>query len=380
MDFNFATAGRILFGPGRFTELGQIVAGFGPTVMIVAGGHAAELPGLDSLGAERNLVRTAGEPTIPQVTEAVAAARALRPDVIVAVGGGSAIDTAKSVGILARNHGDIMDHIEVVGRGIPLEPVSIPVIACPTTSGAGAEVTANSPIISPEHGVKASLRSPAMLPTVALVDPELALSSPPSVTASSGFDALTQCIEPYVSGKANVLTDQLAAEGIRRGATGLRAAWTDGSDLAARTDMSICSLFGGLSLANAKLGAVHGLAAPVGGMTGAAHGQVCAAMLASATRVNVAAMRDRQPGNPALAKYLEVARLLTGDPDASMADGIEWLAGIVADLQVPGLAALGLRDSQVEEAAEGALRASSMKGNPIQLSHHEVVEIIESSM
>lgn len=380
MDFNFATAGRILFGPGRFAELGQIVAGFGPTVMIVAGGHAAELPGLDSLGEERNLVRTAGEPTISQVTEAVAAARALSPDVIVAVGGGSAIDTAKSVGILARNQGDIMDHIEVVGRGIPLEPVSIPVIACPTTSGAGAEVTANSPIISPEHGVKASLRSPAMLPAVALVDPELTLSSPPSVTASSGFDALTQCIEPYVSGQATVLTDQLAAEGIRRGATGLRAAWTDGADLAARTDMSICSLFGGLSLANAKLGAVHGLAAPVGGMTGAAHGQVCAAMLAAATRVNVTAMTERQSGNPALAKYLQVARLLTGDPSASVADGIEWLAGIVADLQVPGLAALGLRDSQVEEAAEGALRASSMKGNPIVLSHHEVVEIIESSM
>ncbi|MCI1748643.1 MAG: iron-containing alcohol dehydrogenase [Acidipropionibacterium sp.] len=380
MEFTFATAGRIVFGPGRFADLPDLVSGFGARVMIVAGGHAAALPGLDVLGSERVLVRTSGEPSIPQVAEALEVAREFGPDVIVAVGGGSAIDTAKSVGILSRNRGDIMDHIEVVGRGVPLEPASIPVIACPTTSGAGAEVTANSPIVSPEHGVKASLRSPAMLPAIALVDPELTLSSPPAVTASSGFDALTQCIEPYISVKANVLTDQFAAEGIRRAASGLRRAWTDGSDLAARTDMSICSLFGGLSLANAKLGAVHGLAAPIGGMTGGAHGEICAAMLAGATRVNVETMTRRDPGNPALARCDRVAQLLTGRPDARAADGVEWLSRIVADLQVPGLAALGLQRSQIDEAADAAMRASSMKGNPIALNHDEVVEIIELSL
>ncbi len=379
MEFDFATAGRIVFGPGRFKELPALVSGFGAKVMIVAGGHAANLPGLDLLGAERVLVRTSGEPSIPQVEEAVATARRFAPDVIVAVGGGSAIDTAKSVGILARNKGDILDHIEVVGRGLPLEPVTIPVIACPTTSGAGAEVTANSPIISPEHGVKASLRSPAMLPAVALIDPELTVSGPRAVTASSGFDALTQCIEPFVSVKANVLTDQIAAEGMRRAASGLRRAWQDGSDIAARTDMSLCSLFGGLSLANAKLGAVHGLAAPVGGMTGGAHGEICAAMLAGATKVNVQSMIRRDFDNPALARYDRVAQILTGRHDAKAADGVEWLARIVEDLQVPGLSALGLKRSQIDEAAEAAMRASSMKGNPIVLNHDEVVEIIELS-
>ncbi len=379
MEFDFATAGRIVFGPGRFKELPAMVSGFGAKVMIVAGGHAANLPGLDLLGAERVLVRTSGEPSIPQVEEAVATARRFAPDVIVAVGGGSAIDTAKSVGILARNKGDILDHIEVVGRGLPLEPVTIPVIACPTTSGAGAEVTANSPIISPEHGVKASLRSPAMLPAVALIDPELTVSGPRAVTASSGFDALTQCIEPFVSVKANVLTDQIAAEGMRRAASGLRRAWQDGSDIAARTDMSLCSLFGGLSLANAKLGAVHGLAAPVGGMTGGAHGEICAAMLAGATKVNVQSMIRRDFDNPALARYDRVAQILTGRHDAKAADGVEWLARIVEDLQVPGLSALGLKRSQIDEAAEAAMRASSMKGNPIVLNHDEVVEIIELS-
>lgn len=380
MEFDFATAGRIVFGPGRFAALPAIVSGFGPRVMIVAGGHAANLPGLDLLGSERLVVRTSGEPSIPQVSQAVDSARQFKPDVIVAVGGGSAIDTAKSVGVLSRNSGDILDHIEVVGRGMALKPETIPVVACPTTSGAGAEVTANSPIISPEHGVKASLRSPAMLPAIALVDPELTVSGPAAVTASSGFDALTQCIEPFVSVKANVLTDQIAAEGMRRAASGLRRAWTDGADIEARTDMSLCSLFGGLSLANAKLGAVHGLAAPIGGMTGGAHGEICAAMLAAATRVNVQSMIRRDFDNPALARYDTVAKLLTGRPEARAADGVEWLARIVADLRVPGLAALGLRRSQVDEAAEAAMRASSMKGNPIVLTHDEVAEIIETSM
>ncbi|MDN6512020.1 MAG: iron-containing alcohol dehydrogenase [Acidipropionibacterium jensenii] len=325
-------------------------------------------------------MRTSGEPSIPQVSQAVDSARQFKPDVIVAVGGGSAIDTAKSVGVLSRNSGDILDHIEVVGRGMALKPETIPVVACPTTSGAGAEVTANSPIISPEHGVKASLRSPAMLPAIALVDPELTVSGPAAVTASSGFDALTQCIEPFVSVKANVLTDQIAAEGMRRAASGLRRAWTDGADIEARTDMSLCSLFGGLSLANAKLGAVHGLAAPIGGVTGGAHGEICAAMLAAATRVNVQSMIRRDFDNPALARYDTVAKLLTGRPEARAADGVEWLARIVADLRVPGLAALGLRRSQVDEAAEAAMRASSMKGNPIVLTHDEVAEIIETSM
>jgi alcohol dehydrogenase class IV len=177
-----------------------------------------------------------------------------------------------------------------------------------------------------------------------------------------------------------VLTDQFAAEGIRRAASGLRRAWADGSDLAARTDMSICSLFGGLSLANAKLGAVHGLAAPIGGMTGGAHGEICAAMLAGATRVNVETMTRRDPGNPALARCDRVAQLLTGRPDARAADGVEWLSRIVADLQVPGLAALGMQRSQIDEAADAAMRASSMKGNPIVLNHDEVVEIIELSL
>ncbi|MEE8868738.1 MAG: iron-containing alcohol dehydrogenase [Acidipropionibacterium acidipropionici] len=380
MEFNFATAGRIVFGAGRFKELPGLVAGFGPRVMLVTGSHAADLPGLEALGSDRVRVLSHGEPTIPQVEDAVATAREFGPDVIVAVGGGSAIDTAKSVGILARNEGSVLDHIEVVGRGVPLESRSIPVVACPTTAGAGAEVTANSPIISPEHGIKASLRSPAMIPDIALIDPELTIDTPPSVTAASGFDALTQCLEPYVSVKANVLTDQLAAEGMRRAASGLRRAWLDGTDVEARTDMSLCSLFGGISLANAKLGAAHGLAAPLGGMTGGAHGDICAAVLAAATRVNVESMIRRDFDNPALRKYDRAARILTGRHDARAADGVEWIADIVSDLQVPGLEALGLQRSQIDEAADAALRASSMKGNPIVLTHDEVVEIIDSSM
>lgn len=393
MEFTFTTAGRVVFGPGTVAQLPDLAAGFGRRVVVVTGRHGADLPVIEALGAERLHVIAPGEPTVPQVEEALLKARQLRPDVVVALGGGAAIDTAKAIGIMLGNDGPddtvpdrtapertVLDHLEVVGKGVPLAPRSVPVIACPTTSGAGAEVTANAPIISPEHHYKASLRSPAMMPAIALVDPELTVGCPRSVTASSGFDALTQNIEPYVSHRANPLTDQLSTEGMRRAASGLRRAWTDGSDLEARTDMSLCSLLGGMSLVNAKLGAAHGLAAPLGGLLGAAHGTICAAVLAASMRVNVESMRRRDPDNPALARYDEIGRVLTGDGAATAMDGVEWVSALTAVLEVPGLDALGLRSDAVDELADAAAGASSMKGNPIVLTHDEIVRIIELSM
>ncbi|MDN6486966.1 iron-containing alcohol dehydrogenase [Ancrocorticia populi] len=383
MSFNFATAGRIAFGDGTSEQLLEEVKAFGDRAFVITGNHTdadesplatlKELPGLE-------IWRTTGEPSVEGVRAATAAAREANPDVIVALGGGSVIDTAKSVGILLRNDGDLMDYLEVVGRGQKLAARTVPVVALPTTSGTGAEVTANAPIYSPEHKLKASLRSPAMIPAVAIVDPNLTLSCPPAVTASSGLDALTQCIEPFTSGQANAFTDILSQEGLRRTATGLRAAYADGSNRAAREDMAFASLLGGLSLANAKLGAAHGIAAPVGGLTGAPHGNVCAAVLAQCCETNIKAMKERDPENPAIARYDTVGQLLTGNPEATAEDGTAWIRETVAMLGVGGLASLGLTEARLDAATKGAMNASSMKGNPIVLTYEEVHAILTASL
>jgi alcohol dehydrogenase class IV len=223
-----------------------------------------------------------------------------------------------------------------------------------------------------EERVKVSLRSPLMLPAVALIDPELTYSLPPAVTASTGLDALTQCIEPFVSPNGNPLSDAVAREGIRRAAGALRRAFRDGADVDARRDMSIASLCGGLALANAKLGAVHGFAAPLGGMFPVPHGVACARLLPSVVRVNVRALRAREPSSPALARYDEVARMVTGNQAAMAEDAVAWLEELVEELAVPKLSAYGARDEDVERVVAAAREASSMKGKPIVLTAPEL--------
>jgi alcohol dehydrogenase class IV len=317
----------------------------------------------------------AAEPTVDLVRAAVAVARAQGADVIAAIGGGSVIDTGKAVAMLLGNGGDPLDYLEVVGSGQAITRPAVPCIAVPTTAGTGAEVTANAVLAVPSHRVKASLRSPLMIPRVALVDPLLAVSCPPPVTAASGLDALTQCLEPFVSVQATPLTDGLAREGLRRAGTGLRAAYADGEDLAARADMAMCSLLGGIALANAKLGAVHGLAGVIGGTADVPHGLACAALLAPVIEANVRTLRSAGAGPPAagvLDRYAEAARLLTGRPAASVEDGLAWIRETLTLLHVPGLAAFGLGPQDADDIAAKALTSSSMKGNPVTLSHADL--------
>jgi alcohol dehydrogenase class IV len=202
------------------------------------------------------------------------------------------------------------------------------------------------------------------------------VSCPPLVTAASGLDALTQCLEPFVSVRANPLTDGLAREGLRRAAAGLRAAYADGSDLGARADMAMCSLLGGIALANAKLGAVHGLAGVIGGTADVPHGMACAALLAPVVEANVRALRSGRPGAPALDRYTEAARLLTGSPAASIDDGLTWIRETVSQLAVPGLAAFGIGPQHVDDVAARAARSSSMQGNPVALTHSNLRAIV----
>jgi alcohol dehydrogenase class IV len=307
------------------------------------------------------------EPTIEDARRAAGTARDIDADVVVAVGGGSAIDLAKATAVLVANGGDPLDYIEVVGRGVPIAQAPLPLIAVPTTSGTGAEVTANAVLAVPEHGVKASLRHPRMVPRHAIVDPQLTVACPPAVTAAAGMDALTQCLEPYVSRKANPATDGWARTGVRAAASGLRRAHADGSDLEARTLMSLSSLMGGLALANAKLGAVHGFAGVVGGMTTAPHGAICAALLPHVCRANLAHADEALTG-----RFDDLARWLTDDPDARAPDGIAWIEKTCAALGIAGLATFGLSDQDSDAVVAGAARASSMAGNPVTLTADEL--------
>ncbi|MDX5317758.1 MAG: iron-containing alcohol dehydrogenase, partial [Actinomycetes bacterium] len=283
---------------------------------------------------------------------------------------------AKAVAALVSGETDPLDHMEVVGRGVP-QHTPTPCVAVPTTAGTGSEMTANAVIASPEHGVKASIRGPSMLPRVALVDPLLTLGCPPDVTAASGLDALTQCLEPLVSRFANPLTDGFCREGLRRAGTSLRRAHADGSDLAARTDMALAASLSGLALANAKLGAVHGFAGVLGGMIAAPHGAICAALLHATCHVNVRALRERDPGNPALARFDEAGELLSGV--RGVAALLEWLSTTTGELGIPGLGELGLGEDRIDEACRKAGISSSMKGNPIDLTDEELRDILNAS-
>jgi alcohol dehydrogenase class IV len=377
LSFDFATAGRILAGPGRARELPGVLAGLGSRFLVVKGTdpvrHNALLASLDRPAA---VFPVPGEPTVELVRAAFKVARAQRADVVAAIGGGSVIDTGKAVAMLLANGGDPLDYLEVVGAGQAVTVPSIPCVAVPTTAGTGAEVTANAVLTVPSHRVKASLRSSLMIPRVALVDPLLTVSCPPPVTAASGLDALTQCLEPFVSVQATPLTDGLAREGLRRAGTGLRTAYADGSDLEARSDMAICSLLGGMALANAKLGAVHGLAGVVGGTADVPHGLACAALLAPVIEANVRAARSSASGAGVLERYTEAARLMTGHPGASVEDGLAWIGETLTLLHVPGLAAFGLRPQELDDIAAKALVSSSMKGNPVPLSHADLKAVL----
>ena len=375
--FEFATAGRIMVGQGRAAELPEVLAGLGSRVLVCTGAdparHAGALAGLGLPAAQFSM---AGEPTVDLARAGAAAAREHGADVVAAIGGGSVIDTGKAVAMLLGNGGDPLDYLEVVGSGRKITKPSAPFVAVPTTAGTGAEVTANAVLAVPAHGLKASLRSALMIPAVALVDPELTVSCPPPVTAASGMDALTQCLEPYVSVRATPLTDGLAREGLRRAAAGLREAFADGSNLVARTDMAMCSLLGGMALANAKLGAVHGLAGVIGGTAAVPHGVACAALLAPVIEANVRVLRSAPDGQAALDRYTEIAGILTGNPAAAVEDGFAWIRDTVGLLEIPRLAAFGLSLQDVDDVVAKAAASSSMQGNPVVLSDDDLRTIL----
>jgi alcohol dehydrogenase class IV len=382
MRFEFATATRIVFGEGSAATLPELVRSFGARPLVVTGASAERAAWLVAALETSRVAETfsvPGEPTVELVRAGAKRVKDARCDVVIAMGGGSAIDAGKAIAAIASNGGEPLDFLEVVGKGRAIAEPPLPFIAVPTTAGTGSEVTRNAVLGSAEHGVKASLRSPMMLPRIALVDPELTYALPPAITAQTGLDALTQLVEPYVSVRANPLVDAICVEGLGRAARALGRAYHDGGDHEARREMSLASLFGGLALANAGLGVVHGLAAPLGGQWKAPHGALCAALLPYGMAANVAALRARAPQHPALERYAVIARLLTGRNEASAEEGIDWVRALCADLHIPALRAWGITEADLPAVAEKAARASSMQANTLPLTHEELLAVLTAA-
>lgn len=386
--FEFATASRIIFGAGKAAQLGRLAAEYGQRALFVTGSSAERVTPLrqmlEASGVEAVPLAVTGEPTLQVASEGVRLAKDSGCQLVIAVGGGSVIDAGKAIAALVTNTGDILDYLEVIGKAQPLENAPLPFIAVPTTAGTGAEVARNAVLSSPEHAVKVSLRSPLMLPEIALVDPELTYDLPPALTASTGMDALTQLIEPFVSVGANPLTDALCREGIHRAARSLRRAYEHGADAPdAREDMALASLFGGLALTNAKLGLVHGFAGPLGGMYPIPHGVACAALLPHVMSANIAALRAREAENAffvrALDRYTEIACILLGTEQATADAGAAWINELRTTLEIPSLSAFGIDSKDFAAIIDKAENASSTKGNPLSLTRGEMYSILQNA-
>jgi len=382
--FEFVTAHRIIFGTGTLVEAAPIARGMGRRALVVTGRTTARAePLLADLHRQRThavVFAVRGEPTIESVREGTALASAEGCDHVIGFGGGAALDAAKAIAAMLTNEGDVLDYLEIIGGGRALLVATVPLIAIPTTAGTGSEVTRNAVLASPEHRIKVSLRSLLMVPAVALIDPELTCSVPPALTATTGLDALTQLVEPFVCARTNPLVDALCLEGIRRAARSLPMAFENGRDLPAREDMAAASLFGGIALANAGLGAVHGIAGPLGGMFPIPHGAACAALLPHVVAANVRALRDRAPRSEALGRYETVARLLTGNPQAAAEDSVAWLTALNDRFDIRGLSGYGIGNANFAVITEKAAEASSMKANPIALTPEELTRVLQSAL
>jgi alcohol dehydrogenase class IV len=383
MRFDFATATEIIFGCGRIAELGGRARALGSHALLVTGARPYSALGarqlLDDAGVAYTGFSVCSEPTTEMAAAGVRLAQQAGVDLVIGFGGGSVIDAAKAIAVLVTQPEELYQYLEIVGQAQPLVKPGLPFIAVPTTAGTGAEVAKNSVLCATADKVKVSLRSPSMLARLALVDPELTLTVPPEVTAATGLDALTQVIEPYVSIARNPLTDALCLQGMQRSARSLRSAYYDGSNLPAREDLAITSLFGGLALANAKLGAVHGLAAPIGGAYVAPHGAICARLLPEVMRANLVAARAAKL-QEVVERFDTVAQVLTGDSTSRAERGVTWVQALVDELSVPRLLAHGITRDSIPGIVTLARRASSMKGNPIELLPEVLEDILQNSL
>lgn len=384
MTFDFTTPDRIVFGVGCIRELPNLVLPWGRRALVVVGRspNRAEthITTLSQNGMAVTRLQVEGEPTVDGVRQGAELARHLGAELVIGIGGGSVIDAGKAIAALASNPGDPVDYLEVIGSAKPLPHPPLPFAAVPTTAGTGSEATRNAVLTSPHHRVKVSLRSPLLWPRLALVDPSLAVGLPPHLTAATGLDALTQLLEAFVSVRANPMTDILCRYSLPRVASALPRAFEDGTCREARSDLALGALHSGMALANAGLGAVHGLAGPLGGQCGAPHGALCAALLAPVTAANIRALRQRAPESPILGRYAQVYRWIGVDQEEAPEALVGFLQGLVSRLGIPSLTTWGVTAADFEEAVRKGQESSSMKGNPIQLTDAELHGVLTGAL
>lgn len=383
INFEFATASKIIFGNNSIEKVPDIISSSRKNVVLVTGKNTQRADLLAEKIRENNskvsILSVETEPTTNVIEDAVRLTRAENCDLVVGLGGGSVIDSAKAIAAMATNKGSLYDFLEIVGAGKPLVETPLPCIAIPTTAGTGAEVTKNSVIKSIEHKVKVSLRSDKMYPDWAIVDPVLTYSMPPSLTASTGMDALTHLLETFVSNQSNLFIDMMCRDGMRRISASLLKAFKNGSDIAAREDMSMAGMLGGIALANVKLGAVHGFAGSMGGIYPISHGNICASLLAAVLEVNIKAVKQ-QNNVSVIEKFAEIARIFSGNAEATAEDGIESIKNLVQQLNIPKLGALGLTAGSFPELVASTKKSSSIKGNPVTLTDDDLYYILEKSL
>ncbi|WP_292294353.1 iron-containing alcohol dehydrogenase [Marivita sp.] len=374
--FAFATADMIRFGRGAAEQAVPALAALGTRVLLVTGATPARAgwlkDALEAEGVSVTLFSVAREPDVALIEAGIALAREARVAAVISIGGGAVVDAGKAIAALAPATRPMLDHLEVVGKGMPLDVAPLPFAALPTTAGTGAEVTRNAVISVPEAQRKVSLRDPRMLPALAIVDPALTDNCPRGVTLASGLDAITQVIEPYLSSKANPLTDAICRDAIPKGLRAIRRI-IEGEDPEARDGLAWVSLCGGLALANAGLGVVHGLAGPLGGLSNAAHGAICGALLPHGLRLNAEAGDD-----PVLqARIAEVQGWIAQVFGGAPGEAFETLHGWSRDAGLPGLDAQGITDVARKKAAQDAVSSSSMKANPVALSESQLLDLME---
>ncbi|HIF9141893.1 TPA: iron-containing alcohol dehydrogenase [Photobacterium damselae] len=377
--FQFMTSTRIVFGEHALVESLSSLNQFGYSVLLVTGQDSSRAQPLIEYFQQQSMrfqqVSVLGEPLIAMVEEMAAMARQFRPDMVIAIGGGSVLDTGKALAALIPNQGSVYDYAEVVGRNLPLQSKPIPFIAIPTTAGTGSEVTRNAVLKSAQENIKVSLRSPDMLPDLAIVDPTLTYGMSPQLTACCGMDAFTHLMEAYVCGEPNALTDMICEEGLRRIATAIIPA-CEQDDPEARSDMAFASMLGGMALTNAKLGAAHGLAAALGGRLNAPHSVITARLAPYVMEENVAIAKE-QNRKDILGRYKKLAEILTIKPCAEIEEGIDWVKSILTRLEIPLVGQYGLCATMFDEVAKDALLSNSIKGNPIPLSQERLESILE---
>ncbi len=382
MNFSFESPEKIIFGCGKVKELGNIIKTKSDNILVVTGRSnrfAYIIDELNSKGIKTAVFNVGNEPTIENIIEGRNIAQKNFSSLVLGIGGGSVIDSAKAIAALLLNSGDIMDYLEVIGKGLPLTEPSIPCIAVPTTAGTGSEVTKNSVLKSVKHNRKVSMRSPYMIPELVIIDPELTLSAPEDVTYYTGMDAITQVIEPYISSSSNYFTDLLCKDAIGKGVTALNKLSENLKDKESRTDIAFTSLIGGLALSNAKLGAVHGFAGPMGGLFDIPHGLICGILLPGVLKANLKAVRSRGTQEQ-LDKYKKLATILTNRENSVPEDGITVIEDLVKKLSIPGLGKFGVTDKEIKVIVDMSKNSSSMKGNTLHLTEDELTQILTDSL